>query len=1075
MLEDILQIDADIQMPEIPESSSSKKRNILDDKDDHHDPDNGSSSGSPPPNKQSKQEPEDDKGNHNSNGNTENGDGGSDNGFGSDDNGEFRQNSIQICPVADTTMPPVSKGKFSNFHLPISPPHDVVFDDDEFDNDEDEYDDVPLPLLEPETQIEDGPEMSEELRGIIENGADLSNDIESSNGTFKLKISSVKENQKSNSKSAKITSMRFGQFNTTGNNSTCINKLEDVQDKTELEDDECFSEPGPSQATQLKSKKKTQQKFTKGTKKSSQKGLALSSTGGLLRGNENELISAAEFEVKQEMLDMQDSSSLPLEEREIKQENLEDEMRQAFDYYGKNTPASIQQGMNLPLPPNLPLPLNFPPFGGLGMFGFNQALFNGHQNSFLPPPVPMPPAPGMIIKAGKWVDPSQSRKTSKEGAVTSKKIHKHHFTPHTITGKVFDRTLQTLTEPEGEHKCDFCGNIYNKRASLESHIKRNHNPNLTVKCPECPKLLSCQAAIKKHLLTHRPESEWPYICEFCGKRFQAKGDLPKHFVTTQHREDPRVPKPGTAEWQIVLDRSAVASSSFAPKENNKTQKGKKKKGTTSRKNGDILPEMNQKGTANPINMLNNSSKGDGNINNLLPFPLPHPDTLPMVKEEPDNDGEISNLLYPEITLNSSSKSLSINKISKAKKSSTKGSAKSQKAEPINNIDPFMGLPLQNNMQQNPFLMAYLMNQYMGMNDQAPKSKVEEKLEKSRKKKISKKISAQDESNSSFKVNNYSTGSMESDVGNNCTKQNDADYHNSNASTEVKHEEDSRINEMKEPIDSFRTKSNLEDKIFQDHNKEVNSATQESVNSKTDATKFGSSTTLDHNQENNSKPLKQCTKDNNATTGKPLPSFKTVQNNTPQNEQDEINDEHPPPTPGFNIMDILEEDPILPPSSESTVGDCSFPNANNISTEQNMTPNINETMRQPPMRQQVNGDQLQPQVNLPNLQQNIHDQPISQQSTQHFSQQLLSQSASQPGGQADVSDANVQQVPQQMNPMMGQANMNQWGNGQMDAATMAYWWNANGGNNGGGSGSGNNMPYWWNGGGTGGGGMPPPIL
>ena len=126
-------------MPEIPESSSSKKRNILDDKDDHHDPDIGSSSGSPPPNKQSKPEPEDDKGNHNSNGNTENGDGGSDNGFGSDDNGEFRQNSIQICPVADTTMPPVSKGKFSNFHLPISPPHDVVFDDDEFDNDEDEY------------------------------------------------------------------------------------------------------------------------------------------------------------------------------------------------------------------------------------------------------------------------------------------------------------------------------------------------------------------------------------------------------------------------------------------------------------------------------------------------------------------------------------------------------------------------------------------------------------------------------------------------------------------------------------------------------------------------------------------------------------------------------------------------------------------------------------------------------------------------------------------------------------------------------------------------------------------------
>ena len=87
LLEDILQIDADIQMPEIPESSSSKKRNIADDKDDHQDPDNGSSSGSPPPSKQSK--PEDDQGNHNSNGDVENGDDVSNNGFGSDENGNF--------------------------------------------------------------------------------------------------------------------------------------------------------------------------------------------------------------------------------------------------------------------------------------------------------------------------------------------------------------------------------------------------------------------------------------------------------------------------------------------------------------------------------------------------------------------------------------------------------------------------------------------------------------------------------------------------------------------------------------------------------------------------------------------------------------------------------------------------------------------------------------------------------------------------------------------------------------------------------------------------------------------------
>ena len=66
-----------------------------------------------------------------------------------------------------------------------------------------------------------------------------------------------------------------------------------------------------------------------------------------------------------------------------------------------------------------------------------------------------------------------------------------------------------------------------------------------------------------------------------------------------------------------------------------------------------------------------------------------------------------------------------------------------------------------------------------------------------------------------------------------------------------------------------------------------------------------------------------------------------------------------------------------------------------------------------------------------------------------------------------------QMIHQMN-QMGQANMNQWAGGQMDPASMAYWYNANGGNPGT---MASNMPNWWNGGGggSGGGGMPPPIL
>ena len=40
-------------------------------------------------------------------------------------------------------------------------------------------------------------------------------------------------------------------------------------------------------------------------------------------------------------------------------------------------------------------------------------------------------------------------------------------------------------------------------------------------CPEkCGKWYSTKMPIKKHLLSHRPKSEWPWVCLFCGRHFQ---------------------------------------------------------------------------------------------------------------------------------------------------------------------------------------------------------------------------------------------------------------------------------------------------------------------------------------------------------------------------------------------------------------------------------------------------------------------------------------------------------------------------------------------------------------------------
>ena len=192
LLEDILQIDADIQMPDIPEGESTKQQNGLNDKDGDDDPDSGSSSGSPPPSKQPKPGPGDGEGSSDTNENTENGGDNTSNGFNSEEPREPHQHSVKIPSVPSKGKSAFILNHSSNFHLPPSPPHDVVFDD----VDDDDFDDVPLPLLEPETQLEDGQETSECLTGILENGEEMQGEAEPSNGTHKFQLSSIKNNRR---------------------------------------------------------------------------------------------------------------------------------------------------------------------------------------------------------------------------------------------------------------------------------------------------------------------------------------------------------------------------------------------------------------------------------------------------------------------------------------------------------------------------------------------------------------------------------------------------------------------------------------------------------------------------------------------------------------------------------------------------------------------------------------------------------------------------------------------------------------------------------------------------------------
>ena len=139
-----------------------------------------------------------------------------------------------------------------------------------------------------------------------------------------------------------------------------------------------------------------------------------------------------------------------------------------------------------------------------------------------------------------------------------KKIKRYNPSLFSITGKTLAATAVHREEPEGIYECIVCGDKFAKMRSLDVHFSRNHNPKATVECPEkCGKRFTSQSAIKKHLLSHRPQHEWPYECEFCKKRFQARADLPKHYNTALHKDDPNVPKQGTPEWTALMQRCEV--------------------------------------------------------------------------------------------------------------------------------------------------------------------------------------------------------------------------------------------------------------------------------------------------------------------------------------------------------------------------------------------------------------------------------------------------------------------------------------------------------------------------------------
>ena len=84
-----------------------------------------------------------------------------------------------------------------------------------------------------------------------------------------------------------------------------------------------------------------------------------------------------------------------------------------------------------------------------------------------------------------------------------------------------------------------------------------------VKCNECGKLLN-KTSMKKHVLTHKDKSEWPWSCALCQKRNQTQHDLIKHLRSKVHEND-RVPMEGTEKWYQLINHDRMGGYVHLPK------------------------------------------------------------------------------------------------------------------------------------------------------------------------------------------------------------------------------------------------------------------------------------------------------------------------------------------------------------------------------------------------------------------------------------------------------------------------------------------------------------------------------
>lgn len=99
-----------------------------------------------------------------------------------------------------------------------------------------------------------------------------------------------------------------------------------------------------------------------------------------------------------------------------------------------------------------------------------------------------------------------------------------------ICGSSFDN-VENLIEHEKYTRsvlcCCKCGEYFQNRQVLATHVQKQHNSAEQFICPVCFKSFQYSGNMKRHMSTH--SSEKPYSCPFCNKSFKRHDVLKRHL------------------------------------------------------------------------------------------------------------------------------------------------------------------------------------------------------------------------------------------------------------------------------------------------------------------------------------------------------------------------------------------------------------------------------------------------------------------------------------------------------------------------------------------------------------------